>query len=140
MSYTVLGGEQVEQFLDQGYVKIDSCFEKADIQDWIDLAFRRLGYQPDDATTWTETKVHLPSINHVDVADFAPKAWGAICDLMGGVARIKTPVQWRDGFIMNFNLGAGQPWQPPSPKVGGWHKDGDWFRPGAGITDCRSLG
>ena len=128
MNYAVLGEEQVEQFLGQGHVKIDSCFEKGDIPDWIDLAFRRLGYQPDDATTWTETKVHLPSINHIDVADFSPKAWGAICDLMGGVDRIKIPVHWRDGFIMNFNLGADQPWQPPSPKVGGWHKDGDWFR------------
>ena len=44
MSYTVLSNEQVEQFLDQGYVKIDNCFEKVDIQDWIDLAFKRLGY------------------------------------------------------------------------------------------------
>ena len=76
MNYAVLGEEQVEQFLGQGHVKIDSCFEKGDIQDWIDLAFRRLGYQPDDATTWTETKVHLPSINHIDVADVAPQGLG----------------------------------------------------------------
>ena len=37
----------------------------------------------------------------------------------------------RDGataFIINFGLGADAPWQPPSPDVGGWHKDGDFFR------------
>ena len=128
MSYTVLSDEQAEQFLNQGFVKIDGCFDKADIQDWIDLAFNRLGYQPDNPTAWTEAKVHMPSMNSKEVAKFSPKAWGAICDLMGGEERIKTPIQWRDGFIMNFNLGADQPWQSPSAKVGGWHKDGDWFR------------
>ena len=35
---------------------------------------------------------------------------------------------WSDGFIINFGLGADQPWQPPSPEVSGWHKDGDFFR------------
>jgi ectoine hydroxylase-related dioxygenase (phytanoyl-CoA dioxygenase family) len=67
-------------------------------------------------------------MNEVDVADFAPKAWGAICDVMGGEERIKTPIRWRDGFIVNFNVGADEPWEPPSSRVKGWHKDGDWFR------------
>jgi hypothetical protein len=128
MSNRVLTEDQAEQFLDRGYVKIEGCFEKAAIRDWIDLAFERLGYDPDNPATWEEPRVHLPSMNDMDVAIFAPKAWGAICDVMGGEERIKTPVRWRDGFIINFNLGADEPWQPPSPKVKGWHKDGDWFR------------
>ena len=36
MSYTVLSDEQAEQFLNQGFVKISGCLDKADIQDWID--------------------------------------------------------------------------------------------------------
>ena len=126
--YQVLTDEQVEQFLSEGYVKIEGCFEKADVQEWIDFAFERLGYDAQDVNTWAEERVHMPHMNQMDVADFAPKAWGAICDLMGGEERIKTPVTWRDGFIVNFKLGAGQPWEPPSPQVKGWHKDGDWFR------------
>jgi hypothetical protein len=59
MSYTVLSDEQAEQFLNQGFVKISGCFDKADIQDWIDQAFKRLGYQPDAPKTWTEARVQL---------------------------------------------------------------------------------
>lgn len=128
MSYRVLTEDQAEQFLNQGFVKIEGCFEKVPIQDWIDLAFERLAYDPDNPATWEEPRVHLPSMNEMDVADFAPKAWGAICDVMGGEERIKTPIRWRDGFIVNFKLGADEPWEPPSPQVKGWHKDGDWFR------------
>ena len=128
MGYQVLTDEQAEQFLSRGFVKIEGCFDKAEIQDWIDLAFERLGYDADDPSTWAEPRVHMPSMNTMEVADFAPKAWGAICDVMGGAERIKTPITWRDGFIMNFNLWADEPWEQPSPEVGGWHKDGDWFR------------
>jgi len=31
-------------------------------------------------------------------------------------------------MIVNLRKGADQPWQPPSASVGGWHKDGDFFR------------
>ena len=36
----VLTDEQAEQFLSQGFVKIEGCFEKAAIQDWIELSCR----------------------------------------------------------------------------------------------------
>lgn len=67
-------------------------------------------------------------MNRVAVRDFAPKAWGAICDLLGGEERIKQPCTWGDGFIANLGIGADRPWEPPSPRVPGWHKDGDFFR------------
>jgi hypothetical protein len=52
-----------------------------------------------------------------------------MCDLVGGEDRIAEPenVRWGDGFILNFANGADRPWQPPSPDVNGWHKDGDFF-------------
>ena len=93
--YQVLTDEQVEQFQSEGYVKIEGCFKKADIQEWLDFAFERLGYDAQDVNTWQEERVHMPHMNQMDVADFSPKAWGAICDLMGGAERIKTPVTWR---------------------------------------------
>ncbi len=128
MSYTVLNDQQVDRFLNYGYIKIEGCFSSTDVNDWIGLAFKRLGYVQNKPSTWIEDRIHLPPMNRVEVADFSPKAWGAICDLMGGVDRIKMPVHWADSFIINFNLGAHQPWQPPSPQIRGWHKDGDWFR------------
>lgn len=123
-----LSEEQVEQFIEYGYVRIPNCFDSAVADEWRALAFERLGYDANDSRTWVEPRVHLPRINTVDVADFAPTAYGAICDLLGGEERVATPVRWADGFIVNFNVGADQPWQPPSASATGWHKDGDWFR------------
>jgi hypothetical protein len=63
------------------------------------------------------------------------------CDVVGGEDRVEDAVleveghfsainsfEWSDAFIINFNRGADQPWQPPSAESGGWHKDGDYFR------------
>ena len=36
--------------------------------------------------------------------------------------------EWSDAFIVNFRRGADQPWQAPSADLGGWHKDGSYFR------------
>ena len=40
--------------------RIENCFDRSSVQDWIDLAFSRLGYTADDPLTWVEAKVHLP--------------------------------------------------------------------------------
>jgi len=53
--------------------------------------------------------VHTPSMPEVDVREFAPRAFGAICDILGGEERVKLPLTWRDSFIINFNVGEGEP-------------------------------
>lgn len=71
----------------------------------------------------------MPTHNRRPVEEFSPAAWAAICDLMGGEERIKTPAMWGDGFIVNLGLPTDKDtWQPPSPESSGWHKDGDFFR------------
>jgi ectoine hydroxylase-related dioxygenase (phytanoyl-CoA dioxygenase family) len=35
---------------------------------------------------------------------------------------------WSDAFIVNFNHGAEETWQPPSGERGRWHQDGAFFR------------
>jgi hypothetical protein len=72
--------------------------------------------------------VHMPSLRHVEVKDFAPTAWRAACELLGGEDRIEQPYTWGNGFIVNLGLGADRDWEPPSPSAPGWHKDGDFFR------------
>ena len=123
-----LSAQQVDHFLTNGYVRLAGCFERTRADEWRALAFERLGYDPADPTTWEEPRVHLPRMNTVEVAEFAPRAWAGMCDLMGGEDRIKRPVNWADGFICNFNVRADEPWKPPSADVPGWHKDGDWFK------------
>jgi hypothetical protein len=124
----MLSAEQVDFFLANGYVRIPECFDRGIAEEWGAFTFERLGYDPDDPATWAEPRVHMPRMNTVDVAEFAPRAWAGMCDLMGGEHRIKKPVTWADGFICNFNLRADESWQPPSADSLGWHKDGDWFK------------
>ena len=129
-AYRELTADQERQFLDHGYVVIEQAVARDLAEQWRDLAYRRLGYDPDDPATWIEPKVHLPVMNRRKVAEFAPRAWAAICDLLGGEQRIRNGADYSfgDSFIINFHHGADQPWQPPSPRVTGWHKDGDFFR------------
>ncbi|WP_432499312.1 phytanoyl-CoA dioxygenase family protein [Kineococcus gypseus] len=123
-----LSDEEVEQFLQQGHVVLEGCFDPASAQDWIERGWQRLGVDRDDPSTWTRPRVHLPTQEQVDVAQFAPRALAAASQLLGGDERIDLPWQWGDGFIANLGVGADRPFEPPSPRVGGWHKDGDFFR------------
>lgn len=127
--YTTLTDTQVAHFLDRGFVIIQDCFSREFAAEWRQFAFKRLGYDPDRPETWEADYIHLPGMNDVEIRSFAPKAWGAMCDLLGGEDRILDPEsKWRDGFVINFSRGSDKPWIPPSPEAGGWHKDGDWFR------------
>jgi Phytanoyl-CoA dioxygenase (PhyH) len=128
MSDTVLSAEQIESFVEDGYVRLTGCFTREDAQPWLDEAWVRLGYDRDDPGTWVEQRVHMPTRRRVDVADFAPKVWGAACRLLGGEDRIEQPYTWGNGFIANLGIGADRPWEPPSASSPDWHKDGDFFR------------
>lgn len=132
-NYKTLTEADISHFLEKGHLILRDCFPRALAEEWQTFAFKRLGYDPEDPTTWAEPRVHLPTMNRAPIQEVAPRAWNAICDLLGGEDRITnarsdSKPAWGDGFIINFALGAETPWQPPSPEVGGWHKDGDFFR------------
>jgi hypothetical protein len=126
--YQVLTDEQAKQFVEQGYVVIRGCFTREQALEYTDSIWTRLGYDPDDQSTWHESSIHMPTHREIDVAAFAPKAWAAMCDLVGGEDRIQLPYTWGDGFIVNLWEGADRPWAPAAPTAPGWHKDGDFFR------------
>jgi len=126
-SYPMLTEEQIEHFLQHGHIVIHDCFSREFADNWTTTAFRRLGYSPDDPSTWEKEIIHMPATQRVPMDEIAPKAWQAACELLGGVERVQ-PCTWGDSMIVNFHKGADQPWQPPSPATGGWHKDGDFFR------------
>jgi hypothetical protein len=141
--YRVLTDEQVQHFLDKGYLVVPDCVDLNLAQRWINGAFDRLGYRQDDPSTWEKEIIWLDHKERALVKDVAPKAWAALLDVVGGEDRLepqelKLPVsghftsinsfEWSDSFIVNFKRGAGEPWQPPSPAVKGWHKDGSYFR------------
>ncbi len=141
-SYRVLTDEQVQSFLDKGYLVVRDCLDMSIANRWIDEAYERLGYDKHNPATWVKDIIWLDHKNQMPVREIAPKAWAAILDVIGGEERLETQVMgitgghftsinsfiWSDAFIVNFHRGADKPWQPPSPQVGGWHKDGSYFR------------
>jgi phytanoyl-CoA dioxygenase PhyH len=120
--------DQVEQFLRHGFVVLEDCFPREVAEEWTAHAFTRLGCLPDDPATWALPRIHMPGVRRQELLAFAPRAWGAACELLGGEGRVRQPCMVTDGFIINFRHGAGRSWRPPSAASPGWHKDGDFFR------------
>lgn len=123
-----LTDEQVGQFLQRGFVTVRGAFDAASARRWLEEAWIRFGYDRDDPRTWAQKRIHLSARSHVDARTFAPAAWRAAMELTGGQERVLLPWRWSDGLIANLGVGDDREWQPPSAAVGGWHKDGDFFR------------
>jgi hypothetical protein len=126
--YRQLTDEQAGHFLERGFVTVRGAFDAAAARRWLDEAWIRFGYDRDDPGSWAEKRIHLAARSHVDAGEFAPAAWRAAMDLVGGEERVVLPWKWGNSFIANLGVGGDRPWQPPSPAAGGWHKDGDFFR------------
>jgi hypothetical protein len=70
----------------------------------------------------------MPWHHAFSVADFAPKAWSGICQLVGGASRAnETASTWKDGFIVNLGTPAGHNKVIKPQELTGWHVDGDFF-------------
>ncbi|MEM7536985.1 MAG: phytanoyl-CoA dioxygenase family protein [Chloroflexota bacterium] len=141
-TYKVLTEEQVQSFLDNGYLVVKDCFDREFATQWTDHAFERLGYDANDRSTWEKEIIWMDHAFQRPVAEISQKAWDAICDVVGGAARIEDKVmrlvssghfttvnsrEWSDSFIVNLKRGENEAWVPPSPTSGGWHKDGSYF-------------
>lgn len=137
----MLSEDQKIQFVEKGYLTIKGCLDQGLATRWIDRAYERLGYDRNDPATWEKELVHMYPENRLPVKEISPKAWEAICDVVGGEDRIDvgdykaqghfgqfSARTWSDSFIVNFNKGADQPWEPPSASIGGWHQDGAFFK------------
>ncbi|MDX1932148.1 MAG: hypothetical protein SFU56_06060 [Capsulimonadales bacterium] len=126
-SENVLSDEQKQDFIEKGYIVLRGAFDGEEAKAWVNDELRRAGYDPDDASTWTKPYLRLPTVRRESLATFAPAAWAASCELMGGEARVKN----RAGiglFAVNLGEGADRPFEPASPQSPGWHKDGWHFR------------
>jgi hypothetical protein len=127
--YRVLTSDQAEQFREEGFVVLRGAFSRRVAAALTEPAWRQIGYDPGDPSTWTEPVVHTTATRRFEVRKFAPTAWGAICDLVGGEERMSSaPLTFTDAFILNLTLGADQPWVASPADIGGWHKDGDTLR------------
>jgi len=85
--YKFLSAKQVDHFMAYGWAKIQEAFGKDQAVEWSKDLWTRLGYDPEDKSTWVLEKINMPAHCFIDSRKFAPKAWGAICELVGGEER-----------------------------------------------------
>ncbi|KZT61914.1 hypothetical protein CALCODRAFT_479663 [Calocera cornea HHB12733] len=111
--FKVLTKEQIDCFLQYGYVKIPH------------------GMKTEWADKWTNDvdKINMPFHRRESAAELAPKAWEAICEVLGGEDKISpTCKQWDDNIIANFGNEYWETHNITPKELDGWHVDGDFFR------------
>ncbi|KAK4943958.1 hypothetical protein LTR10_016478 [Elasticomyces elasticus] len=126
--YKVLTPDDVSHFMKHGYIVLKECFSRAASDDWTRDVWTRLGMSPTDKTTWTRERTNMPGHRQISVPSFAPKAWDAICDLVGGEECV-TPESkmWNDSFIVNLGTPEYEGKETGPKELDGWHVDGDFF-------------
>ncbi|KAK1232083.1 hypothetical protein PQX77_004801 [Marasmius sp. AFHP31] len=127
--YKYLCPEDVDHFLERGYIVVKNAFSREKAAEWSETMWIRLALDPNDKTTWERERIHMPFHRREEVARFAPKAWQAISDLLGGEDRIdENSSSWGDSFIVNFGRPDLETAAPIHPReLDNWHVDGDFF-------------
>ena len=127
-SFRQLTQEDVDHFLKHGWIKLSNCFTREQSEELTSNLWTRLGMSPTDKSTWHTERINMPSHNTFAANEVAPKAWDAICDLVGGEDRIADYNRtWNDGFIVNFGTSEGDGQDIGGQDLPGWHVDGDFF-------------
>ncbi|CAG8897629.1 unnamed protein product [Penicillium egyptiacum] len=123
-----LSQEQIGHFMRYGYVRLPDCFSREKATEWAGDVWTRLGVSPTDKSTWTTEITHMGDTKEEPVRTFAPKAWAAICELLGGEDRIAPEsATWNDALIVNLGSPESEGTWPHPADLPGWHVDGDFF-------------
>lgn len=123
-----LSEEQIDHFMRYGYVRLSDCFSREKAEEWAGDVWTRLDMSPTDKSTWTAEITHMGDTKEEPVRKFAPKAWTAICELLGGEDRIAPEsATWNDALIVNLGSPESEGTWPHPADLPGWHVDGDFF-------------
>jgi hypothetical protein len=126
--YKHLTKEQVESFMRHGFLRLEGCFSVEKAQEWTATVWQRLDMDPNDKSTWNCERVNMFTHRRESVTTFAPKAWKAMCELLGGEDRVsKESATWGDGLIVNLGTPEWEGKYPHPRELDGWHVDGDFF-------------
>lgn len=120
--------DDVDHFMKHGWIRLSGCFSQEQVDKLTSTLWTRLGMSPIDKSTWHTERINMPSHKTFLANEFAPKAWSAICDLLGGEERIADYNRtWNDGFIVNLGTPEHEGKDVPGGDLPGWHVDGDFF-------------
>ncbi|KAF2260981.1 hypothetical protein CC78DRAFT_570847 [Lojkania enalia] len=119
--------EQIDHFLEHGWIKISNCFSREKAAELQETMWTRLGMDPNDMSTWTMERINMPWFRAFDVSRLAPKAWGGICSLLKAPRIDPSASTWKDSFIVNLGTPSGHNCIVKPQELQGWHVDGDFF-------------
>ena len=126
--------EEREFFVQHGWLKVKNAIDRKYVDLWLSDLWTRLGWDPDDKSTWREEFLKMPRHREVPAQEFCPKAWAKILEIVGGEDKLD-PVRERyhgDQFIVNFGserlLGKPESERQIPQENDGWHHDNDWYR------------
>lgn len=137
MGNSVLTKQQIEQFIECGYVRVEEAFPRMHALNAQQYLWHRLeekGISQADSSTWVEPMIHLQELYDDDVFQQCntDRLAEAVAEIVGqhnllnytppGQPRDKTDWGW---WPINFSLGSNEPWTVPT---GGWHWDGIHFK------------
>lgn len=128
-----LSETEISHFLEHGYIKVSRCFSREAAATLISNVWTRLDMSPTDKSTWHTPRTNMPAHHTFSAKEFAPEAWSAICDLLGGEGKIaEGTTTWDDALIVNLGTAENEERQEEGVHLGKdlreWHVDGDLFR------------
>ncbi len=127
--------EEYDFFIENGFVILRQCFDAGPgsiIERWRNESWQRAELDPNDPDSWPTHPVVLRGTEEISVKEIAPRAYEAICTLMGGEDNLKDKNYcWSNHFLMNYASGSDKPWVPCGQEHAhnlNWHVDGSWFK------------
>src|SRR5437764_1201161 len=118
----VLSKEQREQFLNEGFVKLESAFPTATADEARAILWQATGCDPENRKTWTRPVVRLGDFAQEPFRQAANTAvLHAAFDELAGVGRWM-PRESLGGFVVRFP-------HPDDPGDTGWHIDASFPTP-----------
>ena len=115
---------QIEQFIEEGYVRLEGGFSRATVKECLDVVWNEVGLSPTEPSGWTKPLIHLQeSFNEGPFREvWTPRIQSAFDDVLieGRYRKIDSYGWWP----MSFPGFQTPPWAP----IQGWHVDGHHFQ------------
>jgi hypothetical protein len=130
LTYKHLTPEERAFFVEHGWLRVPNAIKPKYLEEWMSNLWVRLGWDPEDKSTWTEEYLKMPRHREVPTYEFCPEAWAKMCEIVGGEDKID-PVRERyygDQMICNFGTEEMKGGTHDFRELKGWHTDNDWYR------------